>query len=677
MPRSILRLRHLAPGCLLPMLAVAGLADARSASVRIAQVTTAVATLHDVRVRLDWPDGAAHGDLRVSAGRIDADGLGYHLRDLAWHCPLARDGDELRCEGQLQVRGGGRARLAVDLRSASTDAVLSNGPARFALRRTAAAPDHTALDLTRVPLAWAQALSTQAWAGGRLNAGTLGGRLDVEAPARGPLRVHGTLDMQGVAVDTADATVAAENLAGRVRLDYRAFPTRTLLALDATLRGGELLFGSAYVALPAAPVRLQMDGLLDAGQGWMLPRLSWDDGDTLQLDGSAALDADSNIRDLDLSLRSADASALPARYLSGWLGPAGVGALEFEGALDGALQLQEGALVAFALQPRALSLRDAKGGFSLQGLDGDLRHAAGGRVDSALRWQGASVGAIPIGPATLPFRSEGGLLALRADVDIPLLGGQLRVDGFELRPPADGNGLRMQAGLTLDALDLGTLASALGAPAFRGTLNGRIPMARYADDTLVLDGGLAMDLFDGRVRVSSLAMERPFGVAPTLSADLDLEGLDLLAITEVFDFGSISGRLDGHVTGLRLVDWSPTAFDATFRTVPRKGVRQRISQRAVQNISSVGDASFVGTLQGQLIGLFDDFGYRRIGIGCRLENTVCSMSGLGAAGDGFTLVEGSGLPQLHVVGFNRRVDWATLVERLAAVGSGEVSPVIE
>ena len=53
------------------------------------------------------------------------------------------------------------------------------------------------------------------------------------------------------------------------------------------------------------------------------------------------------------------------------------------------------------------------------------------------------------------------------------------------------------------------------------------------------------------------------------------------------------------------------------------------------------------------------------------------MSGLGRAGDGFTLVEGSGLPRLHVVGFNRRVDWDTLVERLAAVGSGEVAPVIE
>ena len=50
-------------------------------------------------------------------------------------------------------------------------------------------------------------------------------------------------------------------------------------------------------------------------------------------------------------------------------------------------------------------------------------------------------------------------------------------------------------------------------------------------------------------------------------------------------------------------------------------------------------------------------------------------SGSGAAG--FTIVKGSGVPRLNVVGFNRRVDWPTLVERLQAVGSGDLKPVVE
>ena len=40
------------------------------------------------------------------------------------------------------------------------------------------------------------------------------------------------------------------------------------------------------------------------------------------------------------------------------------------------------------------------------------------------------------------------------------------------------------------------------------------------------------------------------------------------------------------------------------------------------------------------------------------------MSGLEANGDGYTIVEGSGLPRLQVIGHQARVDWPTLVRRL-------------
>ena len=111
-------------------------------------------------------------------------------------------------------------------------------------------------------------------------------------------------------------------------------------------------------------------------------------------------------------------------------------------------------------------------------------------------------------------------------------------------------------------------------------------------------------------------------------------------------------------------------------------MRQRISQRAVQDLSSVGDASFVGSLQGMLIGFFDDFGYARLGISCRLADEVCHMDGLGPAskdsgGLAFIIVQGAGLPRLDVVGINRRVDWPTLLERLEAVGKGDVKPVVQ
>jgi hypothetical protein len=221
------------------------------------------------------------------------------------------------------------------------------------------------------------------------------------------------------------------------------------------------------------------------------------------------------------------------------------------------------------------------------------------------------------------------------------------------------------------------LSAALDWPAFTGELSGTIPEARYADETLVFDGGLAMQLFGGRVGVSALSMERPFGVLPTLSADIVFDDIDLLALTGAFDFGSISGKLDGRIGDLRLVSWEPVAFDAQLVTDRHRGVRQRISQRAVQDLTSVGNASFVNSLQSQLIGFFDDFGYSKIGVSCRLLDEVCTMDGIGSAGNGFVIVRGSGLPRLTVVGFNRRVDWPILVERLAAVGKGDVKPLVD
>src|SRR3546814_8480102 len=59
-----------------------------------------------------------------------------------------------------------------------------------------------------------------------------------------------------------------------------------------------------------------------------------------------------------------------------------------------------------------------------------------------------------------------------------------------LQPPAGDEGLRIGFGLALQGLQLGELSQSLGGPAFRGTLDGTIPAARYAGDRLDFDGGL-------------------------------------------------------------------------------------------------------------------------------------------------------------------------------------------
>jgi hypothetical protein len=151
-----------------------------------------------------------------------------------------------------------------------------------------------------------------------------------------------------------------------------------------------------------------------------------------------------------------------------------------------------------------------------------------------------------------------------------------------------------------------------------------------------------------------------------LAADVSLRQLDLAAVTSVFDFGSITGPLQGSIDNLRLVDWKPVAFDA--RLLADQG--GRISQRAVNNLTSVGGGGIAAGLQGAVLKLFKTFGYKRIGLNCTLAGTVCHMSGLENAGDGYTIVDGSGLPHLEVIGHQHEVDWPTLVNRLKAATEG-------
>ena len=670
--------------CLAAFACLATQAHARTMEADIAKITLAVATLDDVHVRLDWPADATTGTLALHAVRVQAPSLGLDARHLDWTCPLQRAPDHgWRCEGPLRS-GRQRFVLAIAFDDAGTSAQLRQGrSAALSLRRDTATPDLSRIDLTRVPIAWAQSLLSKSWADARLLGGTLEGRVDVAAPTQGPLRIAGRLHAAGVKLETTDASIATDHLGGRFDFDYRIFdaPRPSLLTLDSTLQGGEFLAGTVYVALPDTPVAFSLSGE-QTEAGWTIPAFAWRDAGALVATGRAAFDADANLQVLDVQARSDDLAPLKERYLTGPLGTAGLSDLALLGALDLHLHFADHEVQAFDMQPHAVDIVDpATKRFAFRGLDGDLRFSRTTPVVSALQWEGGALYGLAFDAARLPLRSEKGVISLTAPVPVPLLGGTLRFDDMTLRPPAQGLGAEAVFGISVDQFDVGQLAQAFGFPAFRGTLTGRLPRARYAREVLTFDGGLSLAVFDGRVDVSSLSMERPFGVAPTLAADVRIDDLDLLALTEVFDFGSITGRLDGRIDALRLVDWSVTAFDAALRTDPdaarRHKAKQRISQRAVQSISSVGDASFMSTLQGQLIGVFDDFGYRRIGIGCRLANEVCAMTGLDSSQDAFTIVQGAGLPRLTVVGIHRQVDWPTLVERLAAVGSGEVAPVVE
>lgn len=653
------------------------------AVVEVDRVETAVAVAEGLRVEVTWPGQEGPGALSLRAERVSAEGLGYVWQGLTWRCGLERRaGGRIDCSGPVAAVAGpvlsdaaGR-QLTLTIAHGGVAGTLAGDDARLRVLTRVDRPDSLAVVAVQVPVAWLQAFVATLWADGQLSAGLLDGELHIDTGDADRIAAKGDFSLDGLGFDTPDGLLAAGDVGADVQMTLALVPGAPQVSLQGRLRGGELLAGSIYVPLPDDGVDFAVEARQDDGR-WSLPSIRWSDGNALQVEGALALDETLSIASGRLAALSGDAGTLGERYLTGLLAPAGLSQLRLAGQLAADADWAAGGFDAASMRLEGVNAIDGAGRFSFAGLRGHPRWTAGDDLQtSSLSWSAGALYGLGLGPAELTLHSRDGEIGLGSPVEMALLGGRLGFDHFTVRTPDADSGARIELGLSLSRLDLGDLSQRLGWPAFTGTIEGNIPSAVYANDTLTLDGGLQMSLFDGELDIGALSMERPFGVAPTLSADIDLRGIRMQPLTAAFGFGEITGELAGRIHGLRLVDWSAVAFDARLYSDPSFRGRQRVSQRAVRDISSVGGNFLVSELQNQALRLFSSFGYRQMGIACRLVDEVCFMEGIGSRGEGYTIVEGSGLPRLTVVGFRRQVDWPLLVERLQAVGDGQM-PVFD
>lgn len=285
----------------------------------------------------------------------------------------------------------------------------------------------------------------------------------------------------------------------------------------------------------------------------------------------------------------------------------------------------------------------------------------------------ARLGDLPLGGFRIPVRLHDD--EVRFDrLSIPLFDGRLYVDELFARRGAAGWQGSFAGGIETVALP--KLTSALKLPPMAGSLTARIPRAGYADNIVALDGDLVIEVFDGRIVATGLTVLDPMKPTRRFTVDVAARELDLGRLTQTFSFGSILGRLDADIGGLELIGWQPVRFDARVRSSPGD-YRRAISRGALLDISALGGAAGAAAVSLSPARFFNTFDYSRIGFGCSLRGPVCHFEGLAPAGQGELIVEGSGLPRVEVIGYNRRIDWNLLVSRIRAVIAGKSKAVIE
>lgn len=676
---------------------LAGAAVFRVLAARVGEIAGPGFAVHELCVRLDAP--AQGGEVDIGRLRIGA----REWRALTLRCGRLRiDAGGLACNAARMEQGGRRLPFEADV-----DLALGAGPVRIALRlpdggRIEAGTEADGRLRARLhrltPAAAADLL--EPWLGdlaaglrGFKATGVLDAELDYRPADAGATTASLRGRLAGGGFGRADGLLAAEGVGADFTLEARS--TGVAWSWSAQLDWDA---GAAYVhpLLVEAGPHLRARGSFD-GRRIALERAE------LALDGLAAASArgviDTVAGTLDalaIELVGADLARIGPRWLAPLLAPASAQRLRFEGRADVRAALRAGRLETLGVDlhaagfglapPQGAAVAEGRGGeasaevLGFGPVEGRVRWSSRGPGAAALqvgggRWEKLALGAFALDAALEPagLRLEG--------ARIPLLDGALVLKDLALGWSAAG--WEGRGGVVLEPVSMPLLTAALGLPTMAGVMSAALPGLQFGSGELVLDGTLAVSVFDGWLQASGLRVREPFGVASHLTADIEARHIDLAQLTEAFSFGSITGHVDAEVRGLELSSWRPTAFDARIASI-EGDERRRISQRAVENLSALGGGGALAAVQRSVLRLFETFGYRELGLRCRLANGVCEMGGLGAeaeggagADGGFTIVRGGGIPALDVIGYNRRVDWNELVARLQRVVAEDVSPTID
>ena len=594
---------------------------------------------------------------------------GREWRKLTLHCPDAHVARDL-----IECRRG----------------ILDTGeklPLNFQFR-----PGARSLSLTLFPESTERWQAQMIWRGGNIV-----GRLDVKngkaarlnpwLPEKSVRFTQGVMDLTGTvelgaknkfdvsaalrdgAFSDVAGTRAGEKLAGTLTLKgARESTWRWNLA--AAWREGEVFWQPFYFA-PGERRLTAQGSLVDTQAVIDQAQLEWVGIGTAQLSGAWNRTA-GRIEHLQVTAKSLALDPLYRTFVKPWTQGGALSKLVVSGVGEGTATFKQGALDEATMVIRQGAVKHENKQFSLAGIDASLAWQKNQARENLIKVSSGEVGKLPLGGFNVRATVAPDQVSI-APLAIPILDGALSMEGVEARREKED--WRWILSAALQPISMQRLSQALALPPMHGSLSAVIPQVRYAGQSLTVGGALLFKVFDGEVVVKDLRATDLVSPTPHVYANINMRNLDLDLLTRTFSFGNIKGRLDVGVNDLELFAWRPVKFDAKVMSsagdYPRK-----ISQRAVENITSIGGAGGTAALQRSFLRFFDQFGYERIGLSCRLQSGLCEMGGIEDVPQGYLIVKGGGIPALSVIGYNRRVGWDELLVRIQRATQGG-KPIVQ
>jgi len=224
--------------------------------------------------------------------------------------------------------------------------------------------------------------------------------------------------------------------------------------------------------------------------------------------------------------------------------------------------------------------------------------------------------------------------------------------------------------LSVDAqsLQLQRLTESLDWYRLVGMISGSIPKVKSVGNTLRSYGEIQTQVFGGRIQLSKMEIENPFSNVRSIKLDCRFQDVDLEQASKTFEFGRISGILEGSVTDLVITDGQPAQLLAEVHTVEKSGVSQWISVEALNQLTVLSSGTNAGALYGSLAVIFDNFRYNKLGFRATLKNDKLILRGIESRDGKEYLVVGSRIPPtVNVISYTQEISFGELLNRLKQI----------
>jgi len=227
---------------------------------------------------------------------------------------------------------------------------------------------------------------------------------------------------------------------------------------------------------------------------------------------------------------------------------------------------------------------------------------------------------------------------------------------------------------SLKDLDLSKLPFNSEQFSLEGTVQVDLPRVELNPEEVLTEGKAEVNIFDTTIHVENIGVTKPFTKNRTIFCDVRFDDLSLEKLTNAIPFGKVTGNLRGEVKDLAISYGQPERFIMLLESVRKKGVSQKFSLGAVNDLSiiSSGEGSALSPNKG-FARFVSEFGYEKIGIYCSLKNDNFTLRGTIREKGIEYLVKRSWLFGISVVNKKpkNKIRFKDMMSRLKRIGESE------